>query len=168
MTTKNYQQLVFDTAKACGLNDEQARLIVAQAQHESADFTSHVFNTDNNLFGMKVPSVRSKKYIAGPSKIIRASEGATPYAHYDSVSNSVKDLILSWHAYNKTDWTKIHTAEQYAAYLKSKGYYGDSEENYYTALVRKLKALPESFKLTASILPLFIVAAIAIYFLTKN
>ena len=131
---KGYQQTIFYAAKQTGLTDDQARIIVAQAQHESGNFTSPLFQSDNNLFGMKMPSKRDKTFIAGPSARIRKSEGSTPYASYKNVSDSTKDLILSWHKAINTDWSKIQTPEQYAAYLKSKGYYGDTLANYTNAL----------------------------------
>lgn len=141
MELKEYQQIVFNAARAAGLNDAQAKIITAQATHESGNFKSNVFKTDNNLFGMKMPSKRSKQFIERPSKIVMRTEGATPYAHYSSIQNSVKDLILGWHAYNRTNWDKIKTPADYATYLKAKGYYGDTYSNYLTALVNHLKKL---------------------------
>lgn len=119
-----YQKTVFFTAKQAGLNDVQAKIIVAQATLESGNFKSNVFEQDNNLFGMKLPSVRPKTYIAGASKIVMKSEGATPYASFSTVADSVRDLILGYHKYKGTDWSKIQTPVDYSTYLKSKNYYG--------------------------------------------
>lgn len=134
-------QKVYTTARACGLNDTQAKIILSQAIHESAMFTSAVFKDDNNCFGIKMPSIRPKTYIAGASKRVRTSEGVTPYAHYNSVEDSVRDLILGWHKFNKTDWSTINTPAQYSSYLKSKGYYGAPELDYMLALSRNFAKL---------------------------
>jgi len=165
-TIKDYQQRIYNTAIKCGVNDVQAKIIAAQATHESGNFKSNVFLTDNNAFGMKMPSRRSKKYIARPSKIVMRSEGATPYAHYNSVEDGIKDLILSWHAYNKTDWNKIKTPEDYAIYLKSKNYYGDSVANYLRNLVYYFGKL-NWLKFTSGLTVVVAIVFIAIFLNTK-
>jgi len=159
MTTKEYQKIVFDAAINTGLNETQAKLITAQATHETGNFKSNVFKTDNNLFGMKMPSRRNKQYIERPSTIIMRSEGATPYAHYSSIENSVNDLVLGWHKYNGTNWSKIKTPADYATYLKSKGYYGDTFSNYLSALVRYFNSL-DWLKITGSFVAVILIAAI--------
>lgn len=138
-TEKEYQQLVFNTAVECGLSELHAKIITAQATYESGHFASNVFKTDNNLFGMKMPARRSKRYISRASKITMISEGSTPYAHFDSIQNSVKDLILGYHCYNSTNWSQINSPVQYATYLKSKGYFGGSLSNYATFLDQTVK-----------------------------
>ena len=166
MDSKAIQQIVFNTAKKAGLNDVQAKIIVAQSIHESGNYTSHVFLTDNNIFGMKMPTVRSKQFIERPSTIVMKSEGAAPYAHYATVQDSVNDLLLSWHKFNRTDWNKIYTPEGYAAYLKTRGYYGDTQENYTNALVRYFKGV-QWLKYTTPIL-FFVLAGILIFQLIKK
>jgi uncharacterized FlgJ-related protein len=126
------QQVVYNTAIDCGLTDTQARIIVGQATTESAHFASKVFNDDNNAFGMKYPSKRPTTYIAGKSNITMTSEGTTPYAHYDSLEDSVKDVILGLLPYDGIDWSTITTPDQYTAFLVSKGYYPASEQTSYT------------------------------------
>lgn len=157
---KGYQQTIFYTAKQTGLTDAQAKIIVSQAQHESAQFKSPLFESDNNLFGMKMPSKRDKVYIKGASARIRTSEGATPYASYATVADSVRDLILSYHKNIKTDWSKIQTPEQYAAYLKSKGYFGDTLANY-------TKNLKSYFNKLANVSFIFLPFA-ALFFFNSN
>jgi len=165
-TAKEYQQIIYNTAIKCGLNDLQAKIIAAQATHESGNFKSNVFKTDNNAFGMKMPTRRSKRFIARPSTIVMRSEGATPYAHYSSVENSIKDLILSWHAYNKTDWNKIKTVEDYANYLKSKSYYGDSVANYLKNLLYYVSKL-NWLKYTGNIAVIVLIISVIIFITVK-
>jgi len=168
MTKMDYQQIVFNAARAAGLNDVQAKIITAQATHESGNFKSNVFLTDNNLFGMKMPNKRSKQFIERASKIIMRSEGTAPYAHYSSIQNSVKDLILGWHLYNKTNWDKIKSPADYATYLKSKGYYGDTYSNYLTALVNQIKNL-DWLKVGAAVsVSAVLICGIILYFITQT
>lgn len=130
----DYQKTVFDTAKSYGkLSDDQAKIIVAQAMHESDNFTSPLFKATFNCVGMKMPKVRPHPHILKPSDRVMKKEGSTPYAAYSSVENCIKDLI-DWHTYNKTDWSKIITPEYYANYMKKRGYYGDPESVYSKAL----------------------------------
>lgn len=160
-------QTVFNAAKAAGLTDAQAKIIVAQAQHESANFTSNVFKTDNNLFGMKMPSKRPRTYIERPSKIIMQSEGSTPYAHYVSITDSVNDLVKGWHSYNKTNWSLLTTPALYSAYLKSKGYYGDAQAVYTNALNRFFASLP-NLKYVAAGSALFLIIGIGLFIYFQN
>lgn len=135
MSIKQYQDTVFLAAKGEGVPEDVAEIIVKQAMHESGQFTSHVFETDNNAFGMKMPSVRKSPFIQRPSDIVMKSEGSTPYAHYKSLEDSTRDLV-HWLKYKRADFKKIDTEEKYAAWLKSVGYYGDSQDNYTDALLR--------------------------------
>ncbi len=128
-------RLVFDTARLDGMPSALANFIVAQARHETADFTSRVFKDCNNLFGYKH---------VGQDLSIRpclsAPEGGY-YASYRSISDSVHELtawIKRRQAENKFpgDLSGITTATQYAQYLKAGGFYGDTVTNYTNGLVR--------------------------------
>lgn len=123
------KQIIYNTCIERGLPPTAAMIIVGQAKNESGNFSSNVFKTDNNLFGMKMPSKRPHPYIARPSTIVMKSEGSTPYAHYNSIADSVNDLI-DWHKYNRTDWSKMTTPEAYVNWIKSKGYYQGSTADY--------------------------------------
>lgn len=46
-------QLIYDTAIKQGFKPSAAKLVVAQARFESADYTSNVFKANNNTSGMK-------------------------------------------------------------------------------------------------------------------
>jgi uncharacterized FlgJ-related protein len=131
----NNEQIIFNAAVDKGVPKEIAVMIVEQAKVESANFTSHVFQTDNNAFGMKMPKVRKTTYIAGPSTIVMTAEGSTPYAHYNSLEDSAKDLV-SWLEFQGIDFSKIKNDEDYTAFLNSKGYYGISQDSYLAAMRR--------------------------------
>lgn len=131
---------VIEAVKGQGYSTTVAKIIAAQAMHESAKFSSNLFLKNANAFGMKVPSVRKSPYILSAGISAPASEGSTPYANYRSLEDSVKDLI-HWHSYVKSGLAGIITASQYAAVLKAKGFYGDTSTNYTTALNRHLSTI---------------------------
>ena len=116
--------------------------VVTQSMHETADFTSNVFRKLNNGFGMKQPSVRPTLSI-GESSIVVKSEGLRGYATYNNLTDSVNDLLY-WLKYNKIDWTKINSFEDYAKFLKSKGYYGDPLSVYLNGMKNALKRLGQN------------------------
>lgn len=98
--------------------------IIAQAKLESGNFSSKVFKTDNNYFGMKLP-VKRPTVAAGPGLL---SPEGNHYAHYNSESDSVTDLLL-WMEYTKFP-TVVYNSEVYVSELKSRNYFGSSETSY--------------------------------------
>jgi len=98
--------------------------IIAQAKLESGNFTSRVFKTDKNYFGMKLP-VKRPTVAAGPG--LMSPEGNN-YAHYNSESDSVTDLLL-WMEYTKFP-TSVNDSQEYTRELKSRNYFGVSETVY--------------------------------------
>lgn len=156
-------KIIFDTAVAAGVPKNKAPFIVAQSAFETSSWTSNVFRQDNNGFGMRMPSRRKSPFIAGPGRRPPAAEGATPYAHYRTLSDSVKDL-LHWFNYVGGNWNNFTSPEQYATWLKSKGYFMGSLQTY-SARVRDLvQQLSDYFK-AGGFGP--IIAAILIYFLIR-
>jgi flagellum-specific peptidoglycan hydrolase FlgJ len=132
---QQYSSIVYDTAVGAGVPPVNAQILVDQARHESEDFTSHVFLANNNAFGLKVPSVRKSPYILKAGTAAPSNEGSTPYAAYASLQDCVMDL-LNWLEYNHVNWNEVADTDSYAAWIKSKGYYGDTESNYAAALNR--------------------------------
>jgi uncharacterized FlgJ-related protein len=94
-----------------GFDVSQAKLIVAQAAHETGNFTSPVFLTNRNPFGMKEPKVRPTT----------AKGTRLNHAYYNSLEDAVKDFRLWWQ-YNRM-LAYYGGVEVYANVLKSKGYY---------------------------------------------
>lgn len=129
----NNEQIIFDATTSQGVPKEVAELMVEQAKVESANFTSHVFVTDNNAYGMKMPSIRKSPYIAGPSTIVMTAEGTQPYAHYNSLEDSAKDLV-NWLKYQGIEFDKVKDRDSYTKFLDSKGYYGISQDTYAAAM----------------------------------
>jgi len=125
-----------------GLPENLAVLLVAQAKHETGDFTSNGFRIGNNAFGYS--------YVKGgvwqlptPGRI---ADNGQPLAQYRDVENSTKEVV-DW-IYRRVgegkfpkDLRTITTPEKYALLLKQSGYYGDTYANYSRGLTAFLKDL---------------------------
>lgn len=98
--------------------------IVAQGKLESGNFSSRVFKTNNNYFGMKLPTKRPTTAIGAG---LMSPEGNN-YANYSSESDSVQDLLL-WMDYTKFPLA-VEDSNQYVTELKKRNYFGSSAEAY--------------------------------------
>lgn len=123
------EQRIRNAAQLKGMPANIRTLLVAQAKHETANFTSNAFKKNNNLYGYK--RYKGSKYQIGNG--ITSSEGDA-YASYASIEDSVKevcDWILRRQKEGKfPEDLRFVDADQYAGYLKDAGYYGDSVANY--------------------------------------
>lgn len=91
--------------------------MVAQAKHETANFTSAVYRTENNMFGMKNGSVISPGESVG-----RVSPEGNTYAHYETDFNSLEDLVRWFDL--KGMPLNVDDAEGYAKAVTDRGYLG--------------------------------------------
>jgi uncharacterized FlgJ-related protein len=131
MTTK---QRIFKQAMAEGMPARLADLIAAQSQHETGNYTSGVFQLNNNCFGYKYVGQK-----------IATKGGASPegdsYARYKSIEDSVTE-ITGWIKRRQAegkfpeDLALIQTPEQYATLLKRSGYFGAPMNEYIKGLTR--------------------------------
>ena len=80
-------QKIYNTAVQQGFNPIAAKLIVAQARFESADYTSNVFKKNNNTSGVKY--IGQKNATQGT-----LSPEGNYYAKYDTVQDSLNDKIV--------------------------------------------------------------------------
>jgi len=110
---------IFNEALANGLTSNQANLLVAQAKHETGEFTSPVFLAYNNCFGMRPAQERNAEQLN-----YRSTDS---YAHYQNIEQSVRDLLYWFDAKN---FTWYDTPELYCAELKRHDYFTDTLENY--------------------------------------
>jgi len=110
------------------LNQNQLKIVNAIAKHETANFTSRVWKENNNAFGMKHPVKR-----------VTTSTGAdfNNYAIYDSPDASIEDYVLWWDYHTRNGVTK-ETPEDIVYFMKQKGYFEDSYENYLNGVKRWL------------------------------
>ena len=130
MNSQDYQNAIYNTVIQQGYSDTLAKLIVAQAQNESANFTSHVFVNTNNPFGMTY----NGQTLACVSAVDQPkSEAGLAYAQYPNVNVATLDL-LAWlnrrQAQGDFNITCLQTPDEYAQALKCAGYYTDSVCNY--------------------------------------
>lgn len=110
-----------------------ALLIVAQARHETAGYSSNVFTRCNNAFGYKYvgQSLSTGACTASPE--------LDYYAGYASIEDSTHE-VTAWIKRRQKDGSfpadlnTITTSEQYAQLLKNAGYFGDTWTNYANGL----------------------------------
>lgn len=101
--------------------------IVAQAKLESANFTSRVYMTDNNMFGMKVGSSGTPG--------LKSPEGDF-YEHYKNDGDSLQDL-LGW-LDKKNFPVRVSSSDEYAIELRKRGYFTATLQLYQDGLKRYL------------------------------
>jgi flagellum-specific peptidoglycan hydrolase FlgJ len=114
-----------------------SRLIFAQMMHESARGKSSLARDSNNYFGMS--TAKNRFQLGRPGKAKPKSEGGGTYQEYNSFLQSYRDYLrllkirdfpTKPHPKNPAGW--------FAAELKKRNYYTDSELNYTAGLMRFL------------------------------
>jgi uncharacterized FlgJ-related protein len=105
-----------------GFSYMQARFVVAQAAHETANFTSKIFLENNNLFGMKLALVRKTT----------ATGQKNGHATYTNLRDCVKDFTIY---YNTMGYLKVYSSVgSYVAALKKKAYFEADQTVYETGV----------------------------------
>lgn len=146
-----YDQLIYETAIKEGFNPAAAKLIVAQARFESADYTSNVFRNNLNTSGMKyIGQPLATRGSLAPmnerSATCRAGgqcANGDHYAKFASVADSAKDKIqrnynITMKGVTPAQLKAATTPEEFARLLKQRGYYTDKETTYANGLRAKL------------------------------
>ena len=133
----SYDQIIYDTAIKQGFTPTAAKLVVAQARFESADYTSNVFKLNNNTSGMKyigqpLATRGSLAPLNERSATCRAGGvcvNSDHYAKFTSVQDSANDKIVR--LYSKTmggvtpeQLKNVKDADEFALLLKRRSYYG--------------------------------------------
>lgn len=144
-------QLIYDIAIKQGFKPSAAKLIVAQARFESADYTSNVFKENNNTSGMKFigqplatrGSLAPKSERSVSCKAGGICKDSDHYAKFASVQDSANDKIVRLYSITKGGVTpeqlkNSKDADEFAALLKKRKYYGDSQSVYARGLKAKL------------------------------
>jgi hypothetical protein len=126
---ENYE-VINETLKTEGFEDQNLRdMIAAQAMHETGEFTSAIFDSNNNYFGMNQPHQRQT-----------LSTGETNgFATYQSPIDCVKDYAIYWRA--KELPYSFPNVDAFVKSLYDKGYFTDSYLNYKNGVNRNLKLL---------------------------
>jgi len=114
--------------KAQGLDPSMVRLLQAQAIHETGNFTSRLFIENNNVFGMKIPSIR---------KTLNVAPATETFSQFVSIDDSVKDMLFYLDHFS----IPLDLADPflYAQILKDKNYYEDPVEVYFKGLSNGLR-----------------------------
>jgi hypothetical protein len=157
MSAKN-DQIIYDVAIAEGFTPTAAKFVVAQARFESANYSSNVFNTNNNTSGMKYigQPLATRGTLAPPAERTSTCRNGGKcvnsdyYAKFESVADSANDVISRLYNITKGGITpqqlkNAKTPEEFAQLLKARGYYGESKGqspaqsvNEYAAGIRSL------------------------------
>jgi hypothetical protein len=136
----NAADLIFTTALNGtpynkGVPSALAQLIVAQARHETNNFTSNLFRKYNNAFGYSYYA--GSNYQIGPGSV--ADNGQQIAAYADPAQSTREMVDWLYRRYRQGRFPELETVtgpEQYAAALKDAGYYGDTLANYSAGLRR--------------------------------
>ncbi len=152
-------QTIYDVLRGDGIPDPLASFVVAQARHETGNFTSNVFLTCNNAFGYKA--------VYGAQECTQAAEGGS-YEYYpggivDSAHEISRYLFRRQTDGSFPSLTSITSLEQYAELLKSVGYYGASLYEYQMGLTRWFKKYGSAIGLGSVLL-----IGIVVYLLAKK
>jgi flagellum-specific peptidoglycan hydrolase FlgJ len=154
MTPAQIDEQIYLTAIANGFTDISARLIVAQARLESADYTSNVFKNNANMYGMKYigQSLATRGTLAPINERSAKCRNTGVcvnndyYAKYNNPQDSASDVIIR--LYSKTikevtpeQLKNAKTPIEFATLLKQRGYFGVTASQYATGLKSKLKII---------------------------
>lgn len=103
------------------LNESLARYALAQSAHETNGFTSSIFKSNNNLFGMKYAG---QKHAAGEKN---------GYAYYITLNDSVLDLTDWYNRHRNKIFSLpafINSLSSYVRFLKNNDYFEAPESEY--------------------------------------
>jgi len=144
----DYASRIYAKAYADGMPALLASFIVYQAAHETANFSSNVFLSCNNINGYKWIG---QSTAAGPC--LRSPEGDY-YAKYNSIEDSVHEQTL-WIRRRQAEGkfpanlNDITSIEQYAQLLKNCDWYGDTVAHYTAGLYTWMNYLGNYFMTAA-------------------
>jgi uncharacterized FlgJ-related protein len=143
---KSNDQIIYDIAISQGFTPISAKLVVAQARFESADYTSNVFKNNLNTSGMKyIGQPLATRGTPAPKNEQRCNGGCDSdyYAKFKSVADSANDKIarlynITMRGVSPEQLKNSKTPEEFANLLKKRGYYGGPENQYANGLKAKL------------------------------
>jgi flagellum-specific peptidoglycan hydrolase FlgJ len=121
---------------ANGVPPAMIRIMLAQAVHETGNFQSPVFRFNNNAFGMKRPRIRKTLDLNGSSNDLLA---IPEFAVFKNVEDSARDMLLYFDHFGVS--MNFTDPFDYVQTLKSKGYFEDSLQNYFTGVRRAFDML---------------------------
>lgn len=112
---------IYSLIKAYGFNDNLAMFVTSQAAHETAGFTSQIYISNHNAFGMK---------FASQALSIGEKNG---YANYKTIQDSVADFVR-WYIKARNNILSlplyINSLKSYVSFLKNRNYFEAKESEY--------------------------------------
>jgi len=163
----NIDERIYTAAVTDGMPPVLATLIVAQARHETSNYSSNVFLTCNNAFGYKYVG---QSTALGPCT---GSPEGNDYAKYFDVEQSTHELT-GWIKRRQregkfpADLEQITTPDQYAELLKTAGYFTSPLQTYINGLISGLQKISSIIGSTGGITAIVIILALGIYFFRKK
>lgn len=125
-------------ALPANVKDEFAKLLTAQAMHETGVFTSRLYLEQNNLYGMTQPTIRETI----------STGGVNGWANYASLEDSTKDLLLYFKEFNMNPADKAFLDPErnkgvntYLKAIKANGYFEAPYMDYYNAVKKHLSTV---------------------------
>ena len=104
------QERIINSLIDNGVNPITATFVFAQAAHETGNFTSPLYFTNNNCFGMKPPT----EYVVAVGEQFG-------YAKYASIEDSAKAMAIWLEAHGLSHG--LQTIDQYVNGLADQGYF---------------------------------------------
>lgn len=111
------QSRIVDTLIKYGVNPITATFVFCQAAHETGNFTSPLFFSNNNCFGMKPPQVYT----------VAVGE-QFGYAKYKSIEDSAQAMAIYLRAHNLAGG--LSTIDQYVNNIHNQGYFEADLQEY--------------------------------------
>lgn len=181
-----YDQIIYEVAIQQGFTPTAAKLVVAQARFESADYSSNVFKNNLNTSGMKFigQPLATKGTLAPMNERSQTCQrggvcrNSDHYAKFASVQDSAKDKIER--LYSKTmggvtpeQLKNAKDADEFAALLKKRRYYGSDVAGYAAGLRAKLLRVQvvefvTKYKNQLYLGLGFLIIGVSIYYFSKN
>jgi flagellum-specific peptidoglycan hydrolase FlgJ len=146
MANYDYDQMIYDAAVSEGFSPTAAKLVVAQARLESADYTSNVFQNNYNMFGMKyIGQPLANRGTAAPKseQSCNLTCNSDYYAKYETPADSARDVVgrlfkITRKGIGFNELKDVTSATEYAQKLKQRDYFGVTAASYALSLNAKL------------------------------
>lgn len=117
---------IINVLRNSGYTVRMQEIILAQAIHESGNFTNRLSKKWNNVF-----SIYKSRYDTLAIGNHGIAEGRKGWAVYRNVQDATKAYILYT---SKREYPKDTTLSAYVAFMKRKGYFTADEKQYYNCM----------------------------------
>jgi len=136
-------EIIYNVGVNNGLTSNAAINLTAQGRLESGNYSSNLFNTDNNAFGYKyVGQSGASQGILTPQNEWNDPNIPEYYAHYNNLNDSALEII-HWINRRIADGTfqmsELETPDGYANAFKNGNYFGESAVQYSQDLISEIK-----------------------------